>query len=110
MTMEIFLERLHKIDPNLVVSEGAMYINNHTLMPLHCNACGYEYQIRPHDVLNQRGCPNCHRSCTSFLEQFIYHSFAHILGESKVMSREKTVIGVELDIYVPDLEVAVEPG
>ena len=24
------------------------------------------------------------------------------------MSREKTVIGVELDIYVPDLEVAVE--
>ena len=26
------------------------------------------------------------------------------------MSREKTVIGVELDIYVPDLEVAVEPG
>lgn len=72
LTMEIFLERLHKIDPNLVVSEGAMYINNHTLMPLHCNACGYEYQIRPHDVLNQRGCPNCHRSCTSFLEQFIY--------------------------------------
>ena len=110
LTMEIFLERLHKIDPNLVVSEGAMYINNHTLMPLHCNACGYEYQIRPHDVLNQRGCPNCHRSCTSFLEQFIYHSFAHILGESKVMSREKTVIGVELDIYVPDLKVAVEPG
>lgn len=110
MTMEIFLERLHKIDPNLVVSEGATYINSHTLMSLHCNACGYEYQIRPHDVLNQRGCPNCHRSCTSFLEQFIYHSFAHILGESKVMSREKTVIGVELDIYVPDLKVAVEPG
>lgn len=110
LTMEMFLECLHKIDPNLVVSEGAMYINNHTLMPLHCNACGYEYQIRPHDVLNQRGCPNCHRSCTSFLEQFIYHSFAHILGESKVMSREKTVIGVELDIYVPDLKVAVEPG
>lgn len=26
------------------------------------------------------------------------------------MSREKTVIGVELDIYVPDLKVAVEPG
>lgn len=110
LTMEIFLERLHKIDPNLVISEGAMYINNHTLMPLQCNACGYEYQIRPHDVLNQRGCPNCHRSCTSFLEQFIYHSFAHILGESKVMSREKTVIGVELDIYVPDLKVAVDPG
>lgn len=110
LTMEIFLERLHKIDPNLVVSEGATYINSHTLMSLHCNACGYEYQIRPHDVLNQRGCPNCHRSCTSFLEQFIYHSFAHILGESKVMSREKTVIGVELDIYVPDLKVAVEPG
>lgn len=110
LTMEMFLERLHKIDPNIVVRKGGTYINNHTFMPLHCNACGYEYEITPHDVLNQRGCPNCHRSCTSFLEQFIYHSFVHILGKPKVISREKTAIGVELDIYVPNLKVAVEPG
>lgn len=110
LTMEIFLERLHKIDSNLVVREGGMYINFHTLMPLHCNACGYEYEITPHDVLSNHGCPNCHRACTSFFEQFIYHSFVHILGKSKVISREKNAIGVELDIYIPELKAAIEPG
>lgn len=100
LTMEIFLERLQKIDPNLVVGEGATYVNNHTLIPLCCKACGYKYKISPHDVLNLRGCPHCHRSCTSFFEQFIYHTFAYILGKSNVLSREKNTIGRELDIYI----------
>lgn len=110
LSMEIFLERLHKIDSNLVVKGDGIYINNHTLMPLHCNACGYEYKISPHDVLSKRGCPNCHKACTSFLEQFIYHTFTHILSKSKVISREKNTIGVELDIYIPELKAAIEPG
>ena len=45
LTMEIFLERLHKIDPNLVASEGATYINNHTLMPLQSLICSYSGRI-----------------------------------------------------------------
>lgn len=110
LTMEMFLERLHRIDPNLVVREGGKYINYTTPMPLRCNACWYEYETPPCDVLHSCGCPNCHRACTSFLEQFIYHAFVHILGESKVISRDKTAIGVELDIYIPGLKAAVEPG
>lgn len=98
LTIEKFLERIHRIDPNLVLREGGIYINNRTLIPLCCKVCGYEYEIPPHDALNSRGYPNCHRACTSFLEQFIYHSFARVLGKSKVTSREKTAIGLELDI------------
>lgn len=79
-------------------------------MPLRCNVCQYEYEIKPSDVLNSRGCPNCHRACTSFPEQFIYHAFVHMLGESEVLSRDKTAIGAELDIYIPALKAAVEPG
>ncbi len=110
LTMEIFLERLHKIDPNLVVRKGERYINNRTLMSLYCKACGYTYKISPHAALSHHGCPNCHRACTSFFEQFIYHSFVHILGKSKVISRDKTAIGVELDIYIPELKASIEPG
>lgn len=110
LTMEKFLERLHKIDPNLGVRKGGIYINNRTLMPLHCNACGYKYEISAHQVMSTRGCPNCHKAGTSFLEQFIYHSFVHILGKAKVKSREKNVIGAELDIYIPELKAAIEPG
>lgn len=110
LTIEVFTERLHRIDPNLVVGKSTKYINNRTLMPLHCKVCGHEYKISLHDVLNHHGCPNCHRACTSFLEQFIYHSFAHIFGKSRVKSREKNTIGVELDIYIPELKAAIEPG
>ena len=110
LTMEIFLERLHQIDPNLTVMEGGKYKNNHTLIPLYCKACGYKYRITPRDVLSHRGCPNCHRACTSFPEQFIYHSFVYILDESRVISRDRTAIGIELDIYIPELKAAIEPG
>jgi predicted Zn-ribbon and HTH transcriptional regulator len=110
LTMEIFLERLHKIDPNLVVKTGTTYKNNRTLMPLRCKICGYEWEISLHDVSSHNGCPNCHKACTSFFEQFIYHTFAHILGKSKVISRDKTAIGAELDIYIPELKAAIEPG
>ena len=45
LTMELFLERLHEIDPNLVVRKGVEYRNNRTRMPLRCKACGYEYPL-----------------------------------------------------------------
>lgn len=110
LTMDKFLKRLKKIDPNLTVRKGGMYINYTTPMPLHCNVCKYEYEIKPGDVLDSGGCPNCHRACTSFFEQFIYHAFICVLGNSKVISRDKTVIGIELDIYIPGLKAAIEPG
>ena len=32
------------------------------------------------------------------------------LGERSVKNRDKTLIGMELDIYIPELSVAFEPG
>lgn len=53
---------------------------------------------------------HCHRACTSFPEQFIRHAFVRMLGESEVLSRDKTAAGVELDVCIPALRAAVEPG
>lgn len=107
LTMERFLKRLHKIDRNLVVREGGKYVNYTTPIPLRCNACKYEYEVKPGDVLHGGGCPNCHRACTSFPEQFIRHAFVRMLGESEVLSRDKTAAGVELDVCIPALRAAV---
>lgn len=104
------MKRLHKIDRNLVVREGGKYVNYTTPIPLRCNACKYEYEVKPSDVLHGGGCPNCHRACTSFPEQFIRHAFVRMLGESEVLSRDKTAAGVELDVCIPALRAAVEPG
>jgi hypothetical protein len=43
------------------------------------------------------------------MEQFVYHAFVRALGEDAVLSRDGS-LGVELDVYVPSLRLAVEPG
>ena len=42
--------------------------------------------------------------------QFILLSFKKVFGEEKVLSRDKSLINMELDIYVPDYNIAIEPG
>jgi hypothetical protein len=44
------------------------------------------------------------------MEQFIKICFEMALGEDNVLSRDKTAIGMELDIYIPSLKLAIEPG
>ena len=44
------------------------------------------------------------------MEQFIFLSFCNIIGEENVISRDKKTIGMELDIVVPQYNIAVEPG
>jgi len=55
-------------------------------------------------------CPSCARSSTSFLEQTIYNAFTMILGEDAVLSRDRELIDMELDIVIPSLKIAYEPG
>ena len=44
------------------------------------------------------------------MEQFILLSFQKAIGKDNVLSRAKSLIGMELDIYIPDLHIAIEPG
>lgn len=64
----------------------------------------------PTNLLKGRGCPRCSRSATSFLEQVIYMAFCQCLGNDMVISRGSDAIGKELDVYVPNLKLAFEPG
>ena len=65
----------------------------------------------PHNILTKRsGCPNCSHSATSFIEQFLFLSLQEIFGIGSVLTRDKKTIGKELDIYIPCLKVAIEPG
>ena len=44
------------------------------------------------------------------MEQFILSSFQKALGKEKVLSRDRSLIGMELDVYIPELSLAIEPG
>lgn len=86
------------------------YVNNTTPILFRCRRCGHEWMARPMDVKASRGCPECNKAGTSFLQEFIYAFMAHALPDGSVLSRDRTAIGKELDIYVPSAGLAIEPG
>lgn len=105
---EKFISELKEINPSIVI-EGD-YINCHTNIACVCSICGHSWTAKPYSLLQGHGCPRCVKSGTSFMEQFIKTSFEKALGREKVFSRDKTAIGMELDIYIPSLKMAIEPG
>lgn len=105
---EKFMRNLMKVNSNINVLDK--YINNHTKIRFQCKSCGRIWKTVPNSVLSGHGCPDCARSSTSFLEQVILQSFSLILGKDAVISRDRNLIGMELDIVIPSLKVAYEPG
>ncbi len=103
-----FIKQIQKINPNVkVLSE---YKTTHTDVKCECLVCGNKWITKPYSLLQGHGCPRCAKSGTSFMEQFIYHAFCTILGEEKVLSRDRKTIGMELDIVIPEYKIAIEPG
>ena len=105
---EQFLLDLERVNPEVEILEE--YINNHKRVMFGCKICGHTWKTVPNSVLLGHGCPECSRSSTSFFEQVIQQAFRMCLGERSVKNRDKTLIGMELDIYIPELSVAYEPG
>ncbi len=107
-THEDFIINLSKIRPSIEVL--GVYNGAYTPIKCRCKVCNNVWYPRPHDILTRSSCPECSHSATSFIEQFILMSFKKALGEERVFSRDKKAIGKELDIYIPSLKLAIEPG
>lgn len=103
-----FLLNLENVNSNIKVLDE--YVNNHTKIRFQCGICGRIWKTVPNSVLSGHGCPDCARSSTSFFEQVIFQAFSIALGEDAVISRDRNLIGIELDIVIPSLNVAYEPG
>ncbi len=107
-TTKEFSEQLRKIEPNITVL--GRYVNTHTNIECKCKICGHEWEAKPYSLLQGHGCPRCAKSGTSFMEQFIKQSFVFALDEESVLSRNRSIIGMELDVVIPSLCLAIEPG
>lgn len=103
-----FIEDLKKVNDSISII--GPYKNNHTNIACQCNICNHQWYAKPYSLLQNHGCPRCAKSGTSFMEQFILLCFSSVLGEKNVVSRDKTLIGYELDIYIPKYKIAFEPG
>ncbi len=107
-TTEQFIAELSRINPDIEVI--GQYINSHVRIDVRCRRCGNEWKASAPNLLYNHGCPNCAHTSTSFMEQVLLIGFRKALGEDKVFSRDRKTIGMELDIYIPSLMLAVEPG
>lgn len=101
-----FLEEMQRINRNInILGE---YKNNRTRILCECKICGNKWESIPSRLLIGQGCPSCAHTGTSYVEQFILKSFKMITPD--VYSRDKSQIGLELDIYIPEFSLAIEPG
>lgn len=107
-TQEEFVRKLYVINPFVeVVGE---YQRSAIPVKCKCLRCGHIWTVKPNGLLNGSGCPKCYHSTTSFIEQVIFEVFGLILGKEQVLSRNRSAIGKELDIYIPAMKLAIEPG
>lgn len=108
ITQMQFIERVKTRSPYIsIIGE---YKDAHTRVEVFCTRCNYKWSPIAWDIIRGCGCPNCSHTSTSFMEQFILHSFKRVVGDSEVISRDKVTIGKELDIFIPKLNLAIEPG
>lgn len=83
------------------------YAGSHTKLKCKCLIDGFEWEITPTNLLSGRKCPKCAHSGTSWLQEQIEDYFSK---DYAILSRDKSIIGMELDIVIPELKLAVEPG
>ena len=105
---EQFISELANINKDIKVE--STYKNAHTKVKCVCNICGHEWEAIPQDLLRGNGCPRCSHTSTSFVEQFIFKALQLVFGADKVINRDTSTIGMELDIVLPEYKIAVEPG
>lgn len=76
-----------------------------------CRKCGTRMTYTATYFRTVTSCALCGRKIgTSMLECLILAAFRSKAGENKVLHRDRSVIGMELDIYLPEFRFAVEPG
>lgn len=107
-TTDEFVTELRSTNSSIEVL-GAYCSNRHRIH-VRCKNCDFEWNPTAKSLLNGRGCPECAKTGTSFMEQFLLSAFQTILGEEAVISRDRKTLGKELDIYIPQLSLAIEPG
>ena len=103
---EEFISEMLNVNP--LVKPLEPYNGLHTKIKCLCNQCGNTWYSAPVRLLNGQGCPSCAHTGTSFVEQFILHVFRDVFNE--VHSRDRSAIGKELDIFIPEIKYAIEPG
>ena len=71
-----------------------------------CKECGYEWKQTVSNKVSGTGCPKCNKeNVNSFCEQAIYYYIKQAFPDA---INSDTHIGMELDIFIPSLNIGIE--
>ena len=107
-TNEQFLLDLKQANPDVIPLER--YIHSTAPIRVQCAKCGHVWSATPNNLLRLHRCPSCVKAGTSFMEQCLLAGLRMAFGQDAVLSRDRSAIGRELDIFIPEKRVAIEPG
>ncbi|MBO4767504.1 MAG: hypothetical protein J5532_09425, partial [Lachnospiraceae bacterium] len=107
-SQEEFLEMARKGNPILQVC--GVYQGMQKKIDCKCLRCNRVMAKKAQDVIKGIGCRYCAKTQTSFAELFLAKAIQQTDENIRVLQRDRSAIGEELDIYLPDYQFAVEPG
>ena len=105
LTHEEFMKRFYAKNPNAENIEIlGEYVNNKTKIKCKCKTDGYEWEIKPNDLLNGISCPKCAGNIRKTTEEFI-NELKEVNGDIEVLGEyinNKTKIKVKcrVDGYI----------
>lgn len=76
---------------------------------LTCNTCGISHTRSTDSAIHERMCPSCNNVGHSSYKTELYAFLRELLPDGKILSSDRSVLTtLELDIYLPDLNLAIE--
>lgn len=104
---EQYIAEVNTVNPNVRVLDK--YISDKININHQCKICGYIWQARPNNILQGKGCPNCIKEKkVSSAELKIYYYVKKYFHDAISSYSDKKNNISELDIYIPQLNFAIE--
>ena len=106
LTNKEFLKKIKEKNIPIIPLEN--YELSSKAIRCECKICGHIWKTNPNSLLSGSGCPKCNRIFqTSFPEQAIYYYFKKFFPDT-INGYREGFKNTELDIYIPNLQMAIE--
>ena len=105
-THKQFIKELSEINSDIEVLEE--YINAHTLIKCRCKIDNYIWEVKPNDLLSNKGCPQCanskgEKAIAKYLKEHNIKNIPQYKFDDCKFYRE-----LQFDFYIPTLNIAIE--
>lgn len=102
LTNEELIKRFNEIHENKYDYSNTVYINSYSKIKIRCPVHG-EFEQIPTNHYNGNGCPKCSNIISKSHKEII-----DFINLNKIINDRNVISPYELDIYLPDLKIAIE--